>query len=494
MSKITLIFPHQLFADHPALHLDRDVLLLEDELFFSHFNFHKQKLAFHRASMKAYEAKLKTEKYKVTYLDAIHTKSKLEKLFGDLGKKGVKEVHLCDPVDYLANRRLHRYANHHKIKLNIYPSPNFFDTSSYGKEYFGGKKKFHLTEYYIAQRKRYQILVEEEKATGGKWTFDIENRKKIPANVPLPRYQWGKEDVHYSEATVYVNKHFKNNIGELNEIRYPITHHQAQIWLDEFMQNRFMNYGIYQDAIVEEDGFLFHSIITPMLNTGLLDPQTIVQKALEAGTRYHIPMNSLEGFIRQIVGWREYIRHIYNLRGVQQRTTNYFQHDRKIPESFYTGSTGIKPVDIAIKRVLKSGYTHHIERLMVLGNFMLLCEFDPDEVYRWFMELFIDSYDWVMVPNVYGMSQFADGGMMSTKPYISGSNYILKMSNYKKGGWSDSEAALWDALYWRFIDKHKAFFLKNPRMSMMVRQLEKMDKNRYDTLLQTAEKYLNSLQ
>jgi len=493
VSKISLLFPHQLFADHPALHTDRKVILIEDELFFTQYNFHKQKIAFHRATMKAYEAKLKDEKYKVEYIEVATQKSKLIDLFKDLSKKGITEIHVCDPVDYLLKRRLHRHAKNNNIRLHFYSSPNFLDSNNYGEEYFGDKKKFHLTEYYISQRKRYHILLDQGKAAGGKWTFDDENRKKIPAHVALPHYQWEQENTYYTNAEKYVKEKFKNNIGELSTVRYPITHKQAEAWYDQFLEKRFAQYGVYQDAIVAEDGFLFHSIITPMLNVGLLDPQTVLQKALEAGSRYQIPMNSLEGFIRQVVGWREYIRHIYQLKGVQQRTTNFWQHSRKIPHSFYTGTTGITPVDMAIKRTLTSGYTHHIERLMVLGNFMLLCEFDPDEVYRWFMELFIDAYDWVMVPNVYGMSQFADGGLMSTKPYISGSNYILKMSNYKKETWNESETLIWDALYWRFIDKHRAFFLNNPRMSMMVRQLEKMDRKRYNTLMQTAEKYLSGL-
>ena len=175
--------------------------------------------------------------------------------------------------------------------------------------------------------------------------------------------------------------------------------------------------------------------------------------------------------------------------GVKERTTNHFNHIRKIPSSFYTGTTGIEPIDNVIKRILQTGYANHIERLMVLGNFMLLCEFDPDDIYCWFMELFIDAYDWVMVPNVYGMSQFADGGLMATKPYISSSNYILKMSHYKRAPWCE----VWDGLYWRFIAKHQSAFIKNPRMSMMVKQLEKMDKQKKERLLDSAERFLNTL-
>jgi deoxyribodipyrimidine photolyase-related protein len=181
---------------------------------------------------------------------------------------------------------------------------------------------------------------------------------------------------------------------------------------------------------------------------------------------------------------------MYECTGVEARTKNFWGFDRKIPKSFYDGTTGIVPVDMAIKKVLKTGYCHHIERLMVLGNFMLLCEFDPDEVYRWFMELFIDAYDWVMVPNVYSMSQFADGGLMATKPYISGSNYLRKMGDYPKGDWQE----IWDGLFWRFMHVHRDFFTGNPRLGMLVGSLDRMSSEKRNQHIQKAESYLNSLQ
>jgi deoxyribodipyrimidine photolyase-related protein len=186
------------------------------------------------------------------------------------------------------------------------------------------------------------------------------------------------------------------------------------------------------------------------------------------------------------MGWREFIRGVYVTKGSQERTTNYWGFTRKIPPSFYTGTTGIEPIDLTIKKVLETGYCHHIERLMVLGNFMLLCEFDPDEVYRWFMELFIDAYDWVMVPNVYGMSQFADGGIMSTKPYISGSNYLMKMSDYPKGEWQST----WDALFWRFMDIHRDFFLQNPRLGMLISTFDKWSEEKKQEVRTKANDYL----
>ena len=205
-----------------------------------------------------------------------------------------------------------------------------------------------------------------------------------------------------------------------------------------------------------------------MMNVGLLKPDYIITETLKYAQEHGTPINSVEGFVRQIIGWREFIRGLYVHVGVQQRTTNFWGYTRKIPQSFYDGTTGIVPIDTTIKKILETGYCHHIERLMVLGNFMLLCEFDPDEVYRWFMELFIDAYDWVMVPNIYGMTQFADGGLMATKPYISGSNYLMKMSDYPKGDWQ----AIWDGLFWRFMDVHRNFFLSNPRLGMLVRMYD----------------------
>ena len=231
------------------------------------------------------------------------------------------------------------------------------------------------------------------------------------------------EPNHFNdEAVAYTQKYFAGNYGKLNtDFIYPTNFADSKNWLQTFFKSRFSEFGAYEDAIVVENNFLHHSVLTPMLNVGLLTPQFIIDEALQYAGNHEIPLNSLEGFIRQIIGWREFIRAVYELKGNEERTRNYWGFTRKIPASFWNGTTGVEPIDSTIKKVLETGYCHHIERLMVLGNFMLLCEFDPDDVYRWFMELFIDAYDWVMVPNVYGMSQFADGGLMATKPYISGS-------------------------------------------------------------------------
>jgi deoxyribodipyrimidine photolyase-related protein len=258
---------------------------------------------------------------------------------------------------------------------------------------------------------------------------------------------------------------------------------------ENIFATRFAEFGAYEDAIVTKEIFLHHGVLTPMLNVGLLTPQYLIDEALAYAKENDIPINSLEGFIRQILGWREFIRAVYELKGNEERTRNYWGFTRKIPASFWNGTTGIEPIDSTIKKILETGYCHHIERLMVLGNFMLLCEFDPNEVYRWFMEMFIDAYDWVMVPNVYGMSQFADGGLMSTKPYISGSNYLMKMSDYPKGDWQ----TVWDGLFWRFMHVHRDFFLQNPRLGMLVKTFDKMPNQKRQLHLDNADRYLDAL-
>ena len=251
-----------------------------------------------------------------------------------------------------------------------------------------------------------------------------------------------------------------------------------------------MEFGVYEDAIVAENSILNHSVLTPMLNVGLITPEIVINHCLIYAKENNIPINSTEGFVRQIIGWREFIRGIYVCRGSEERTKNFWKFKKKIPASFYNGSTGILPIDQTIKKVIQTGYCNHIERLMILGNFMMLCEFDPDEVYKWFMEYFIDSYDWVMVPNIYGMSQFADGGLMASKPYISGSNYIIKMSNYKKGEWQE----IWDGLFWRFMHTHRNFFLSNPRLGMLVRMFDKMPHEKREKHIKNGERYLQTLE
>ena len=492
MTSVNLVFPHQLFKENPLIENGFPTYLIEEFLFFKQYPFHQQKIAFHRASMKAYASFLASKKIKVTYIESQQDISDIRKLIPHLASKKVETIHLVDPTDNWLTKRIDSTAAKNNVAVTKHPSLLFFNKKEDLEWFFKKeKKKFFQTKFYIHERKKHQILVDDlDNPTGGKWSFDAENRKKYPRKKIAPAITFPVQNKYYKEAVKYVKKHFSKHLGQLSEEPlYPIDFASTEKWLQDFFKNRFHEFGTYEDAIVSQERFLNHSVLTPMLNVGLITPQEIIQKSLAFAKRENVPINSLEGFIRQIIGWREFIRGMYETKGTEERTRNFWGFDRKIPASFYDGTTGIEPIDTTIKKVLQTGYCHHIERLMILGNFMVLCEFSPDEVYQWFMELFIDAYDWVMVPNVYGMSQFADGGLMATKPYISGSNYVLKMSNYKKGDWQ----LTWDALFWRFMNVNRTFFTKNPRLGMLVGTYDKMSDEKQELLMRTAEEYLEKL-
>lgn len=501
MAAITLIFPHQLFAAHPALHKDRAVWLVEESLFFTQYPFHLQKIVLHRASMKAYAQILEQKGYRVQYLEASDKKAEVTAFVRAAAAKKITAIHYVDTVDHWLEKRLHRSAAALKIELTSYSSPAFLNRMQDVNDYFDKRKTYFQTDFYIQQRKsRKWLLKNDHQPIGDKWTFDADNRKPYPKGKEAPQAFPIRSSSFVKEATQYAKKHFATHPGSTDLFCYPVTRQEALVQLDLFLEQRFSEFGAYEDAMQEKQVWLHHSVLSPALNIGLITPQEVLDKATLYATKHKISMASLEGFGRQIMGWREFIRIVYEREGVRQRTRNYWNFTRKIPTSFWKGTTGIRPIDILIERLQHYAYTHHIERLMVLGNFMLLCEFDPDQVYEWFMVFFIDSYDWVMVPNVYGMTQFADGGIMTTKPYISGSNYLLKMGDWDKKttltlpnketvAWT----AVWDGLFWRFMHTHRNFFSKNPRLGMLLKTWDKMDPEKKATHLRLAGQFLKQL-
>lgn len=488
-----LIFPHQLFAQHPGWKAKPDeVVLIEDSLFFGDdrypMRFHKQKLWLHRATMKRYDALLKKKGFKTKYLSYVkgtRTGAILEKL----GK--CSRYVVAEPTDFILKKRLNSFSNRSGIPVEFLSTPYFINSQDENVEYRAGKKRWFMADFYKFQRTRLDILVDGDEPLGGKWSFDEDNRKKVPKNRlgDLPSIPKVKHDAIDEDARRYVEKNFADNPGRLDRLIYPTAHAAAANWLSKFLSQRFQHFGDYEDAIMEGESWLWHSVLTPMLNVGLLTPKQIVDKTLRFAESNEVSLNSLEGFIRQVIGWREFMRATYDDLGVPMRTTNHWNHHRSIPASFYDGTTGILPIDDTIQRILDTGYCHHIERLMVLGGFMFLCEFDPDEVYRWFMEMFVDSYDWVMVPNAYAMSQNADGGLITTKPYFSGSSYVRKMSHHKKAPWCD----VWDGLYWRWIWNHADQLGKNPRWAMMCSAAKKMDASKREQHLANARAFLKRL-
>ncbi|MBK1829948.1 cryptochrome/photolyase family protein [Verrucomicrobiaceae bacterium R5-34] len=495
MSVALLVFPNQLFENHPGFQQDpQKVYLSEDPLFFGDeqypMAFHRQKIGLHRASMRQWFDKV-TERCDAQYFDYVGGGSVLKEVVQQMLADGVTTVVAAEVVDFILEKRLRRETDRAGLELKFLPTPLFINSAEQNDEYRAGKKRWFMADFYRWQRTRLNILVENGEPVGGQWSFDEDNRKKLPKSFlpELPELPSFPPDDYRKEAREYVEQHFGDRPGECGPSPYPINSAEAKQWFEDFLTHRFSKFGPYEDAIEEGENTLYHSLLTPALNIGLITPAYVVERALAFAEEHDTPIASVEGFIRQVIGWREFMRATYDDLGVTMRSTNAWKHTRPMPASFYTGETDIHPIDDTIRRVLRTGYCHHIERLMVLGGFMFLCEIDPDAIYQWFMEMFIDSYDWVMVTNVYAMSQNADGGNITTKPYFSGSNYVLKMSHYKKEAWS----GVWDSLYWSWILTHADQLRKNPRWAMMVRMAEKMSGDKKQGYYQQAEAFLAKL-
>ena len=493
--ELTVVYPHQLFADHPSLNTGRAVALIEDPLFFGTdpqwpMQVHRQRLLLHRCSMAVYAESLRARGFTVLerrHLQAPDTQGHLQALFA----MGYKHFHLADPVDDVLSQRLNRFAEQNGCNLTITATPMLLTPDSVINEHFATGRKPLMAKFYEMQRKRLNVLLEADGGpVGGRWSFDADNRKKLPKGIVVPQEPKASSAAVVDRSRRELEQENLPLIGRWDLFAYPLDHKSADAWLQDFLSQRLRDFGSYEDAISTQHRVMWHSVLTPMLNIGLLTPQQVLDRTLERAAEGDVPLNSLEGFIRQIIGWREFMAAMYKRHGVKMRTGNFWDFDdRPIPEAFYLGTTGLPPIDDAIHHALDTGYCHHIERLMLLGNVMLLCGFHPNRVYRWFMELFVDAYDWVMVPNVYGMSQFADGGLFSTKPYLSGSNYVRKMSDYRKGEWCD----IWDGLFWSFIKTHEDFFRGQFRLAMMARNLDRMDPEVLLTHQRRAEAFLDSM-
>lgn len=476
-----------LFPDHKNLSPDNNSLLFmaEDYGMCSRFKYHKHKLILLLSAMRTHRDFL-IEEYKVEYIELDKRRNYFATLLSTLQKYKIDKV-----VTYeLPNRgfvsKLEKFCADNGFNLTLKRSPMFINRLDEFEKYRKNSKRLLMNDFYIHQRKKHRILVDgEDNPFNGKWNFDSENRKKLPEDIKIPLLPKVNKTGHTDQVCKIVEKEFAENPGASECFFIPTTRKDALLWFDSFLEERFADFGPYEDAISQKESFVFHSLLSPLLNLGLLTPLEVVNRAVGFAKQNKVPFQSLEGFVRQIIGWREFVLGVYyteDLRG------NFFNHKRKLKDCWYDGTTGLKPLDDTIKKVLKNGYCHHIERLMIISSLMLLCEIHPGEVYRWFMEMFIDAYHWVMVPNIYGMGQFADGGIFATKPYVSGSSYILKMSDYKKGEWCE----IWDGLYWRFIDKNKDFFRQNQRMSMMVSMLEKLESDRKKRIFEKAEKFIKS--
>ncbi len=490
--EILIILGNQLFPiDYIRKTKVNKIFMAEDFGLTTNHKHHKLKILMFLWSMRQYRDNLIQNGYTVFYhsIDEESFYDKYEdKLLKVIKDHDIEKLKYFEIEDNNFEDKIIKFINQKHIDYELFQSPMFLTSRDNFFEFANEQKKLiRMASFYQKIRTKMNILIDENnKPIGGKWSYDEENRKKIPKNTLLPKIHGTKLNNNINDLKLIINLKFKDHPGLADNLWMPTNREESLNWLDEFFKEKFFNFGDYEDAVVSENNFLFHSAISPILNMGLLTPNEVIQKALDFAKLNSVPINSLEGFIRQIIGWREFIRGIYHYKGKEEQNCNFWKHNRKLTTDWYEGTTGITPLDDTIKDCIKYGYTHHIPRLMIICNIMNLSKIDPNEIYKWFMEMFVDSSDWVMVPNVYGMGTFADGGIFATKPYSCGSNYILKMSNYKKDEWCD----IVDGLYWMFMNDNIAFFKSNPRLAILVKSLERMNEDRKQMIFKKANDFI----
>ncbi len=494
MKVLRIVFADQLSLSNLVINnINKDDFLLFYEPLdtFYEIRHHKHKITLLISSLRKLVTKVKHTNILHHKITKKNNQNLKDVLFEIVDKNNINKIMVSKPSDFKIYKDLLFFSQSNNIELEILEDKKFISNVEDFTDWASDKKTRIQEYYYRWLRKKYNIFMNQEgKPIGDKWNFDKDNRKGIKQlKSDIPERKKLIPDQITFDAMVDVEECFPNSIGTLENFNWATTHEEAENLLDDFIERFLVNYGAFQDAINKENTFMFHSLLSPYLNCGLLDPEICIQKAEKKyyESNGEIPINSVEGFIRQILGWREFIKGVYWENMPKYKNLNYWSHSLKLNDNWYEGDTGIPPLDDAIKESKKFAYSHHINRLMIIANLMNLTGIHPNEMYRWFMEMYIDAYDWVMVPNVYGMGSYADGGIFSTKPYICGSSYMLRMSNYSKGDWCDTV----DGLYWRFVEKNIKFFESNPRLAVMTRSLTNMNKERKKTIFKSAEEFID---
>lgn len=456
---------------HSALHAypKAPVFLIESKNLSSRYKFHKQKIAFVLTAMREFADELRASGRTVHYVQIDDSNNNSQDWFESLGAlcqaNSITQLVAMRQNDRTPQKRLEQWCKDKSISLQITPNLLFLTNTADFDEWAGAQKQLKMEQFYRWQRVRLGILLQPDgKPEGGKWNYDSENREPLPKNIQLPKLVLPEASIHRNDIVNLIETNFSDHPGTLDINWLPTSRVQARAWLQQFIQTRLSNFGNYEDAMLQGETFLYHSAVSALLNVGLLHPKEVVAAALDSDA----PLASKEGFVRQIIGWREFMFGLYHFKPVEWKQENFFEHDQVLPDWWWNLSGSPEPpLEDVLDRLRLYGYSHHIERLMVLGNYMLLSQYNPRQVYDWFMTMYVDAYEWVMVPNIIGMSQYADGGIerggFATKPYISGSNYLQKMGKW----WPTNASAKnseWTKKYWEFLVHHELKLANNYRL------------------------------
>lgn len=471
------------------------IIMAEVDAEAEYVKHHPKKIAFIFSAMRHFADTIKASGWRVLY-SKIDDPQNSHNIIGEVLRYAEKveanELFVTKPGEW----RLIELLENTPLKVSIIEDDRFIASHAEFENWAHDKKALRMEFFYREMRRKTGLLMDGDKPTGGKWNFDQENRKSPPKEIITTEPTIFKHDEITEDVLALVNERYSSHFGEIYPFNYAVTPEDANIILDKFIQHSLPFFGDYQDAMMLDEPFLYHALISLYLNTGLLDPLETCRKVEEAFINGDAPLNAVEGFIRQIIGWREYIRGIYFLKGPGYTDQNYLKAKRKLPSFYWSADTKMRCVSQAVLQTKKHSYAHHIQRLMVTGNFALLADVDPKEVHQWYLSVYIDAFEWVEAPNTLGMSQFSDGGLVASKPYISSGAYINRMSNYCKNCHYDVKDKLGDracpfnALYWDFLIRHKEKFSSNPRMAQTYRNWERQDENMKTSTLAKAKKTL----
>jgi len=462
---------------------------------------HKAKVALFLSAMRHFASELEEQQYPLTYIKE-STLSIVEVLREQLQKKGIQRLVCTEPGEWRLKIAIEQLTQDLNIELDMREDNHFYCSHQEFLAWATGKKELRLEYFYRLMRKTHHILVDKNgDPEGGQWNFDQDNRKPYPKKGPgiIDAPSSFVPDDITKEVMTYVVKTYSDHPGSLENFNWPVTRKQALEALDYFVEYRLRNFGIFQDAMWTDTPFGWHSILSSSLNLKLLNPREVVNAVLVAWKKYSLDLSDVEGFIRQILGWREFVRGMYYLDMPQMAQDNFYGHDRKLPAWYWTGQTQMACMQDAIGQTLQYGYAHHIQRLMVTGNFALLAELLPNEVCDWYLAIYVDAIEWVELPNTAGMALFANGGRFTSKPYIASGAYIKRMSNYcgscqyKPDVRFGESACPITTLYWNFLIKHRDQFEASPRTRLMTANLKRISDEDQKEITLHAQQILNNL-
>ena len=463
---------------------------------------HKKKLAFIFSAMRHFAQELKDAGWEVDYIhldDPENTNCFTGEVQRAVARHGPHQIVVTEAAEHRVQEMIGGWEAELGVPVNVRGDDRFLCTHEEFQTWADGRKQLRMEYFYREMRKKTGLLMSEDQPEGGKWNYDSENRKPAGDDLFMPEPQRIEPDTITQEVLDLVSSRFEEHFGDLEPFWFAVTAAQAASALDHFIEVALPLFGDYQDAMLMDQKFLYHSVLSTYINAGLLDPLDVCRRVEAAYHAGHAPLNAAEGFIRQIIGWREYVRGIYWLKMPDYVDENFFNATRPLPDFYWTAETDMACLKAAISQTKEEAYAHHIQRLMITGNFAMLAGVDPKEVHEWYLAVYADAYEWVELPNTLGMSQFADGGLLGSKPYAGGGNYINKMSDYCQSCRYDvkqktgEDACPFNSLYWDFLDRNAEKLSGNPRLGPVYRTWGRMDESKRQDYRDTARVFLSRL-